>query len=750
MAIGIIIASVAIAGALSAYAIMQGRKVKNADMRGTEGFTPTYATEGATVSLIYGRVRVPGNIIWYGNLTSKKTKTKSSGGKGEMMGGGNSGGEQVDYYCDCWQAVGIGKLTLIDTYVNDEKAEIEATSKTWNDGTQATYPTEPGSDANKVKGVAHIFIKRWFLGGTAQIPTVHYVVERVLATPLVYQNLSNGSNPAAVIYDLLTQAGVDGSRIDQDSFNNAATYFNSAGYGINIAFDSQVTTSDAIDQILSYVEAIVYRNQSNQYAIKAINPNDTYSKEIDEYDIKGFTLNRKAWVQMGTDFRGTFIDADNDYSERVVLASNYAAEKLAGNKNVVSIDLKCFRDKDTASKRVWNIMKRDSYPIATIKFTTNFKYGLVFPGDILRVYHELYGLAGVDFRVVSISQVDFDKQEINIEAKQQVETLYDDNFVTSGETEWVDQPSLPVDLTEKDAFEMPYNSQNKSILLLAGRKTLIERGVDIKRQAYGSTGDYFYVQTLSTFATKMTVMETYNYTSQIDDSVGIKVVPVSGVFDPEEISITRLDLFNQRRCLVFPSGEIVAFQNVEAITGGYRLYGLVRGILGTAISSSYIANSTCWVCRITDDNTIINDYNSYNYKFYPIVKQKTYAGVTSAIAMNMTNKFNTPPAVARIEAVRSGTSVTIQLWPCNILEGAGIANEDVTDQEPPFEFNGVFNNKIGSTEWTENTDSYIINQAGSFTLEIRAFVSGIYSSTLSIVIGASDGTYTASKALNQY
>ena len=42
----------------------------------------TRAEEGQTIPIVYGTVRVPGSIIWYGNFFTKKIKAAGSKGGG--------------------------------------------------------------------------------------------------------------------------------------------------------------------------------------------------------------------------------------------------------------------------------------------------------------------------------------------------------------------------------------------------------------------------------------------------------------------------------------------------------------------------------------------------------------------------------------------------------------------------------------------------------------------------------------------
>src|SRR3990172_1157808 len=389
----VLISAFAISAALAAYTISQSKKSASNDQMGPQGldqFGITQAREGSSVPMIYGRVRLPGNIIWYGNLeTEEIVQSAGGGGGGKGFGGGGGGGDQVTgykYFLDIWQSIGMGKISLIDTYVNNKLEAVNASSTEFNDGTMTNFPSEPGPDANKIKGVSHIFYKRLFLGeNTTQVPTIHFVVERILDTPVSFQNMSNGNNPAAVIYDIFRKAGLQDNELDLALFNTAATYWNSRGYGLNLIFSSQVKCADMINEVLAQVEGSVFLTTEGKYGIKAFDPNEAPVEILNADDYFEFSMRRVAYTQLPNDFRGNFIDQDQDYSQRTVVSQNQAVIELTGNRITQSLDLSAFRDLNTASKRIFEIMKQLSYPDLEIDVRTHLGFSELVPGDVIEI-----------------------------------------------------------------------------------------------------------------------------------------------------------------------------------------------------------------------------------------------------------------------------------------------------------------------------------------------------------------------------
>ena len=142
MGIGAIVTAVsfAAAAAMAAYAIYVGRygNQEQLDPQKLNDFKPTMAREGAAVPIIYGRVRLAGNIIWWGNLKTEEITQEVESGKGAPNV--PEGSQGYRYYVDCWQAICIGKTTIVDYFINDKNENIQATNVLENDGTGDFIP----------------------------------------------------------------------------------------------------------------------------------------------------------------------------------------------------------------------------------------------------------------------------------------------------------------------------------------------------------------------------------------------------------------------------------------------------------------------------------------------------------------------------------------------------------------------------------------------------------------------------------
>lgn len=739
----LIMGGIALASAAASFYFFKTADSNQQNMNPTslDKFGVTQAGEGQVLPLIYGKCKLVGNIIWYGNLETEAVKEKQGGGKGGKKKKTTTG---YKYYLDVWQSIGMGKLTISKTYIQDKEKVVECDYSTINDGTQITYSTVPGGYANKIAGVSHIFYKRWFLGeNSSTVPVIKFVVERTLDTSLTYENLVSGSNPAAIIKDILLRSGVIDGDIDDTGFQDAANFWNDKEYGLNIIFQKQQDVAQMVEYVLGFVDGVLFLDQNGKFKLKAFKDIVVIADTLDQDDFLDFSFSRFGYDELDNDFRATFVDEGQDFSERVINVQNPAVIRLTGNVKQQSIDLTAFRDVDLASKRLTEMMKRLSYPLAEIEFKTSMVFSELEQGDVITINHSDYSITNMDFRIIDISYEEIDKNELTFKAQQIIENIHDDNYEEAGGTQWSKEEYTPIDLTKVRVFEMSYNSlsQNKpSYLILMSREIGQETGAEV---IYSSDTDYRTFSNIDTYAQAGILDEDYIFeTNNVDDFVGILYTPYKEDYAPEFDSISRADLFGIQRIIIIDD-EMMAFQTVtpEGV-GSYRLTGIIRGVLGTT-KALHTSGTQVFLADIRD-NLIINlTIENFSIKLLPYVND-TVLDEGDATAHNIILEYlaKKPREISRIVAVRVGSTISLQLFPSTPeKDGAGNNGESVTDQAPPFAFNGDFVISYDAIEVIRETDSFDIIKSGAVDITIKHRLNAFISASLIITVGASDGTY---------
>ena len=748
---GVLFIAALVAGVVLA-ATMKPPSGDGSDMQpnGLDSFQMNQNSEGQVVPMIWGKVRMTTNILWYGNLRSEAVYEKS-GGKG--FGGSTKTLTGFNYYMDIWHAICQGpNVTLHSVYIQDRNEDLsELGTYTFNSGDDGTYPTEPGQYASPMTGVAHLFLDNYFLGlNVNQVPVMHLVVSRTSDAPLTYVNETNGVNPAAVIYDLLLESGVLAGDINVASFNTASTYWHNKGYGLNISLTRQAETRDHINSIFTYVDGCLRVDENDQFVLTAYRDTDASQATIDTEDFKKFQFKRRAWDDVFCDFRANFLDETADFTKRTVRVRNPAVRSLIGHSRQKSLDLTAFRDADTASKRLWEMMKKWSYPEAQIKCTVGIEYAKVNVGDIITINHDDYEISNAEFRVISKDEADLDSNEVQFDLIQSLEGLFDDNYGGGGQTLWVTPSYTPVALAYERVIELPYTEtfgQTPAFLCL-GARVGQEEGFSIQFSPDGS--DYTTHTLCEDMAQYGTLAEAYtDATEAIDDDIGILFTPYRD--DPSFDDLSRLSLFTVLRIGVLydtatGNYELFGFQTLTPEgSSDYRITGVIRGLLNTTKRSWTIANTELWLTSVGTNVITGLTASDFYLKFIPYTATaEVSAGACSPIQIEGQNVAATPWPPTVVEVAKSGATNSVTVTPTpRLYLGAGMrSGTSQTDQLPP-EFDGTFQwyTSISGTVTTETSYQFTVTQAGAFTLYVRSQVSGLSSAWQTITVGASDATY---------
>lgn len=744
---------VLVSGAMIAVSMLMKPKLP-AGMKpaGLDSFGPTQSSEGIVIPFVRGRVRLPGTLLWYGNLTTTEAKAEV-GGKGMgMLGGGGGGTSQgYHYYLDVWQAICQGPgVSLVKVYIDDvEKTLADLGTYEFNDGDDGTYPTEPGTYAGPLPGIAHIFLPQYYVGlNRTQLPTIHFVYDVLSTAPITGANMSNGVNPAALVYDILIESEVSAGDIDLTAFQTAADIWTARGYGLNVYFTEQKEARAWIDDVFTMVDGCLRMDENDRYVLKAYTSGETVVADgyhdIPETAFNDFDFKRRLYTETYSDYRATFKDEDQAFSERVVRARQGAVRRLLGYNKPHSIDLTAFRDGATASKRIHEIMEKMSYPEGQIDCSLPMRYAGIEIGDVVTITNSQYGLTAERYRCHEKSPSAPTENSIKFRFIQAIEDIAaDTNYADGGFSEWVAPSYAPVVLSNQRVFELPYNGitgVEPAFLLLAARA-----GVETAFAGMVSyTGsDYTMQSEFTTFSQCGALGETYIAdTLSIDDEVGILYTPARE--DPVFDTISRTDLFMQTRCAII-GDEMIAFQRVVPEgPSAFRLLGCIRGILNTPVTA-HLSGSAIWLTTIQNNVMRGVTAGSFYMKLLPSFGTKRVAlALATAIPVTSTVKAATPWPLTRIEVVKSGSTNTVTIWPTTQLyEGAGVRSAAMqTDKENP-DYTGTFDWYTSAvTAAVEETDpSFTVTQAGAFILYVRANISGACSEWSAVTVGAGNGTY---------
>lgn len=184
----------------------------------------------------------------------------------------------------------------------------------------------------------------WALGETPNIPNYSFVIENPI-TISGYDETTGSigegdANPAAVIYDLLTnewgRLGNATSTVDLASFIEVATTLRDEEHGISFVIQNPNDAKDVIDQILRQIDGVLYEDpETRQYTLRLIRedyvvadlPILTVSNVLGE-PVKPSSL----WQETVNEVRVIWTDPEKGYKDAVAVAQDMANVAAQGGR----------------------------------------------------------------------------------------------------------------------------------------------------------------------------------------------------------------------------------------------------------------------------------------------------------------------------------------------------------------------------------------------------------------------------------
>jgi hypothetical protein len=198
------------------------------------------STEGASLPIVYGTMRIAGNVIWSTGLTESSTTTEQGGGG---SGGGGGSYTTYSYSTDCAVALCAGIITGVRRIWADTKLIYDV-------GSDATLETLLASNKNNI---------RIYTGSETQL--CDPLIQAVEGTDLAYRGT------AYVVFEDLQLADY-GNRLPNFSFEvlkngsiNNLTY-TSISFGSNVSFHNLVTIPYIDNSNIAYIWDIEHSTSS--------------------------------------------------------------------------------------------------------------------------------------------------------------------------------------------------------------------------------------------------------------------------------------------------------------------------------------------------------------------------------------------------------------------------------------------------------------------------------------------------------
>ncbi len=386
---------------------------------------------GMCIPLIYGRQRVPPNLIWYGDFKSTAIK-QAVGGKG-----GSQSSTSYNYKTALMLSICEGPIERIgDIWKSKTKlttttdshgtvlsplAQLNLTEFT---GTVSQAPwdyltTKHPSEALSYANTAYVASGSYDLGNSASLPNHNFEVHGLLR----FGGDVVDASPAAVIYDFLTNpqygAGFPAAKIaSMTQFNN---YVVAAGLFVSPAYTSQQAAQQSVDDMLSAVNCAAV-NSGGQLRIipygdasitghgASFTPNLTPVYHLTDDDFIAtddpIRVTRTRDADAFNRVQIEFLDRNNQYNVAIAEAKDQANIELYGLRTESPQQCHMICDAAIAAQVAQLRLQRLVYIRNQYEFSLSWKHCLLEPMDIVTLTDEGLGLVQFPVRIKSIDEND--------------------------------------------------------------------------------------------------------------------------------------------------------------------------------------------------------------------------------------------------------------------------------------------------------------------------------------------------------
>lgn len=560
------------------------------------------SSQGLTLPVIYGRTRVAGNLIWYGDFITIENKTTTrQGGKG----GGGVTQEDIKYTYEAavmlalceGEISGVGRIWR-DKEKFDSLAQLRLTlmrggdeQPLWTHLAQAKHTGQ----ALNYSGTAYLCSPNYELTKSAQIYQHNFEVIGKLG----YSGNIPDANPRDIIRDLLTNQRY-GCGFPVDSIGDTDRYSNycrAVGIFLSPAYTEQGEAQRNISELLEQTNsAAVFSqgrlkivpygdgNYSGNGAVYVADNKAIYDLTDDDFIVSGaedpVNVERKTNADAFNQIQVEYLDRDNDYNVAIAEVKDQANIEQYGLRPKDAVKMHGICDGKVAQKVAQQLLQRALYVRNEYEFKLGWKYCLLEPMDIVTLTDAGLGLNKTPVRITEIE-----------EDEEGVLSVKAEDYPLGVHTvsEYPTQPSLGY---SADYNVSPGNAHAPVIfeapLQLTGGEPQIwmataggdmwggaEVWVSTDGDSYTRVGAVNHKARFGSLTTALPNGAVFDRTNTL--SVEISAGQMTGGTEQDSRDLLTL-------CYV--DGEFLAYANAELKgVGRYTLSNLTRGAYGSAIDS---------------------------------------------------------------------------------------------------------------------------------------------------------------------
>ena len=370
---------------------------------------------GRCIPVVYGKVRVAANLIYYDNFTAIPHTETIKTGKG---GGGSTQSNTTYTYTAsimlgiCEGPVSIG-IVWIDKDIYTDPASLSfsvyegnLTQSPWSVATARGRGVGYGSTAY----VCHSALD---LGTSGSTKNHSFEVTGFFSGA----NSVGDANPADVIFDMLTHPihGMGFPANVIDSLSDYREYTTAVGLYLSACYFDQRSGLDAINTLLACTNSISVWSGGKLKILPLGDlpignwiPNSTplYALTVDDFLGKDdpVKVKRKTSADAYNSVKIKFNNRFNDYAEDVAAADDLAMQDLFGVRLAPDFMADCIASEASAQILAQIMLQRYVGIRNEYQFSLGWRYTLLEPGDLVTLTEPGLGLNNTPVRIVSVEE----------------------------------------------------------------------------------------------------------------------------------------------------------------------------------------------------------------------------------------------------------------------------------------------------------------------------------------------------------
>lgn len=524
------------------------------------------------------------------------------------------------------------------------------------------------------KNLSYLVINGFIGDNVRSAPNYSAVVERTnidLDGKTDLQNINGDVNPAYALYYIFTRLiGLDKGVLDLGSFQKTAKTLWDEKFGISFTMSSANEAQEWVKEILRTIDGVMAINPRNGLLMLRLLRDDYEVKDlgyVNEGNIKNLVFTRKSWDDTYSQVTVKFTDRDG-FKENSVTAYNGAARRTLGFKRTQSVEYMSVTNKENANKVLSRLMKKLSYPYASLKFslsTDEFKYLAV--GDVLLFSNTVLGVSNMKIRITALGSDKDDEQSIDVEAVEDVFALENFNFITKQESLYRPLSTEIGELEYYDAREACVElGEELGVLPMALAPSGFVQKITVKDGAQGDSVD------ISPW--NLGILDTpINISSEIPpDDFGFEIREVGALWN---VALSRAG-WQRLKATCYIENEMIGFGVRENLGGGrWRVRVLMRGLAGSRIAA-HAKGARVWFAPADANDLITLSLISPATTLYFEASNYAASSARKSLAFSHSQSSRKAYPVSNLHAVRNGGRVRLSWRNCVRLHGANYRNPD--------------------------------------------------------------------------